>query len=48
MNYIITEPHNMPLILCGIFYSILCVFSIVTGLIYASGRKKVKSYRTIR
>ena len=41
MNYIITEPHNMPLILCGIFYSILCIFSIVTGLIYASGRRKL-------
>ena len=41
MNWIITESHNMPLILCGIFYSILCVFSIVTGLIYASGRKKL-------
>ena len=41
MNWIITELHNMPLILCGIFYSILCVFSIVTGLIYASGRRKL-------
>ena len=27
------------LLLCGIFYAVLCVFSIVTGLIYASGRK---------
>ena len=41
MNWIITELHNMPLILCGTFYSILCVFSIVTGLIYASGRRKL-------
>jgi len=41
MNWIITELHNMPLILCGIFYSILCIFSIVTGLIYASGRRKL-------
>jgi len=41
MNWIITEPHNMPLILCGVFYSILCIFSIVTGLIYASGKKKL-------
>lgn len=24
---------------CGIFYSVLCVFSIVTGLMYASGKK---------
>lgn len=41
MNWIITEPHNLPLILCGVFYSILCIFSIVTGLIYASGKKKL-------
>ena len=41
MNWIITEPHNMPLILCGVFYSVLCIFSIVTGLIYASGKKKL-------
>jgi len=41
MNWIITELHNLPLILCGIFYSILCIFSIVTGLIYASGNKEL-------
>lgn len=41
MNWIITELHNWPLILCGIFYSVLCIFSIVTGLIYASGKKKL-------
>lgn len=29
------------LILSGIFYSILCVFSIVTGLIYMSGKRKL-------
>ena len=27
------------LTLCGIFYAVLCVFSIVTGLIYASGKR---------
>lgn len=41
MNWIINEPHNLPVILCGIFYSILCIFSIVTGLIYASGKKRL-------
>ena len=41
MNWIIMEFHNLPLILCGIFYSVLCVFSIVTGLMYASGRRKL-------
>lgn len=41
MNWIVTELNNWPLTLCGIFYSILCIFSIVTGLIYASGRKEL-------
>ena len=27
------------LLLCGVFYAVLCVFSIVTGLMYASGKK---------
>ena len=35
------SSRNLLLILCGIFYSVLCVFSIVTGLIYASGKKKL-------
>lgn len=26
---------------CGVFYSVLCVFSIVTGLMYAGGRKEL-------
>ena len=29
------------LLLCGILYAVLCVFSIVTGLMYASGKKKL-------
>ncbi len=29
------------LIICGSFYALLCVFSIVTGLMYASGKKKL-------
>ena len=29
------------LILAGLFYSILCVFSIVTGIIYMSGKRKL-------
>ena len=29
------------LLLFGIFYAVLCVFSIVTGLMYASGKKKL-------
>jgi len=41
MDWIITDIHNLPLIFCGIFYSVLCIFSIVTGLIYASGKRKL-------
>ena len=32
---------HLPLILCGGFYALLCVFSIVTGLLYASGRRRL-------
>ena len=32
---------DVMLLLCGIFYAVLCVFSIVTGLMYASGKKKL-------
>ena len=35
------KHQNIPLLLCGIFYAVLCVFSIVTGLIYMSGRRKL-------
>jgi len=41
MTWIGLELKNIPLILCGAFYSILCIFSIVTGLIYMSGKKKL-------
>ena len=32
---------SLPLTLCGAFYALLCVFSIVTGLMYASGKRKL-------
>lgn len=32
---------DVMLLLCGIFYAVLCVFSIVTGLMYAGGKKKL-------
>ena len=32
---------NIPLILCGLFYCVLCIFSIVTGMIYMSGKRKL-------
>ena len=33
--------RSIFLILCGIFYGILCIFSIVTGIIYMNGRKEL-------
>lgn len=32
---------NTFIIISGVFYSVLCVFSIVTGLIYMSGKRKL-------
>lgn len=29
------------LCICALFYSVLCVFSIVTGIIYLSGKKEL-------
>lgn len=43
MNWIITETNNLPLILCGIFYSILAIFSIITGLMYVLSKRKLNS-----
>ena len=33
--------RNILIVLCGIFYSVLCVFSIVAGQMYASGKKEM-------
>lgn len=41
MNLITIDFNNIPIILCGVFYSVLCIFSIVTGLIYMLGKKKL-------
>lgn len=32
---------DILLLACAVFYSVLCVFSIVTGLMYASGKKEL-------
>lgn len=32
---------EIVLVLCGAFYAVLCVFSIVTGLLYAGGRRQL-------
>ena len=33
----------MPILimLCGIFYAVLCIFSIVTGILYISGKREL-------
>ena len=41
MTWAALEPHHIPLMLCGAFYALLCVFSIVTGIIYMSGRREL-------
>ena len=35
------ESHNVVLVLCGGFYAVLCVFSLVTGVIYMTGRREL-------
>ena len=40
-NWILMDIDNMLVILCGVFYSVLCIFSIVTGLIYMSGKREL-------
>jgi len=32
---------HILLVVCGIFYAVLCIFSIVTGMIYMSGKKEL-------
>ena len=35
------EINEILLKFCGVFYTVLCVFSIVTGLIYVRGRREL-------
>ncbi len=35
------KKKNLPLLLSGVFYAVLCVFSIVTGLIYMTGKREL-------
>ena len=32
---------SILIMLCGIFYAILCIFSIVTGILYISGKREL-------
>ena len=37
----VISERSILLIACGAFYALLCIFSIVTGLIYMSGKKEL-------
>lgn len=41
MNWNILDINNWPITLCGLFYSVLCIFSIVTGLLYALNKRRL-------
>lgn len=41
MIFTAIEANNIPMILCGIFYAVLCIFSIVTGIMYARGKREL-------
>ena len=41
MKWIVTDFNNLYITACGIFYSVLCIFSIVTGIMYMSGKRKL-------
>lgn len=40
-NWIISSLSHWPLIACGVFYSVLCIFSLGTGLIYLQGKRQL-------
>lgn len=41
MTWIISDINNLYITFCGIFYSILCIFSIVTGIMYMSCKREL-------
>ena len=41
MSTFTLAAQNIPLLLCGLFYALLCVFSLVTGVIYLTGRREL-------
>ena len=41
MKWICLEKNNIILTVCGIFYSVLCIFSIFTGLMYAFKKRQL-------
>ena len=40
-GWIAGNMSNWLVIVCGLFYALLCVFSLVTGLIYALGKRQL-------
>jgi hypothetical protein len=32
---------SILIMLCGIFYAVLCIFSIITGILYISGKREL-------
>lgn len=43
MEWSALDFENSSLMLSGIVYAVLCIFSIVTGLIYMSGKKELNT-----
>lgn len=41
MHFAALDPLNIPLVICAGFYAVLCVFSIVAGAIYLTGRRQL-------
>lgn len=41
MKWICFESNNIMLTICGVFYGILCIFSLVTGMMYAFQKRKL-------
>ena len=41
MTWAALDSGNVLLILCAVFYAVLCVFSVVTGIIYMRGKREL-------
>ena len=41
MTWAALDSRNILLILCAVFYAVLCIFSIVTGIMYMSGKREL-------
>ena len=41
MPLLALQNRSIPLIMCGIFYAVLCIFSIVTGIMYLTAQREL-------